>query len=365
MIGVNICNEASTELSGWAKEELKRESTLDISDSIVRVCPHNIADFVPAIFLRLATIPHFFGLEPTEFPDPNGLLKSTPETSNLSDLGQRGMIWDYLVNRSVRLVRQGRCHYHGSLRHSPVPASLFEEQRDVLCRLAEWRQRYEMEDRGSPTADDEFESYLHSRMECIVGQIWVACCLHGSEMRYDKHNADFEDLMRLSQQLIDLRTASDPTPKFIFEMGFTPYLYFVIINCRRLDLRLDALRHILLLSYDRENLFDTRSLYSVGMRIIELEHEIRLDPSWPEYPGADSAPLPREELRIMTANLTDDFETRTDSSGQMSEYRKVFFLFEPEANGPGSMEWVKITTPSRTAKSPAHPGTDKAMLRPV
>lgn len=365
MIGVNICNEASTELSGWAKEELKRESTPSISDGIVCICTHNVADFVPAIFLRLATIPHFFGLDPTEFPDPTGLLKSTPGTSKLSDPDQTGMIWDYLVNRSVRLVRQGLCHHHGSLSHLPVPASLFEEQRDVLCRLAEWRQRYELEGRGSPTADDEFESSLHRRMECIVGQIWVACCLSGSEMRYDQHNADFEDLMRVSQQLIDLRTESGPAPKFIFEMGFTPFLYFVIINCRRLDLRLEALRHILLLSYNRENLFDTRSLYSIGMRIIELEHEIHLDPSWPEYPGAGSAPLPREELRIMTANLTDDFETRTDSNGQMSEYRKVFFLFEPEANGPGSMEWVKITTPSRTAKSPAHLGTGKAMLWPV
>lgn len=244
----------------------------------------------------------------------------------------------------------------------PIPASLFEEQRQVLARLAEWRQRYELEGQGSPMTHDEFESYLHRRMECIIGQIWAASCLSGSEMHYDQHNADFEDLMCLSQQLIDLRTASSPTPKFIFEMGFTPFLYFVIINCRRLHLRLSALRHILLLAYDRENLFDTRSLYSVGMRIVELEHEIRLDPSWPEYPGAASAPLPRNELRVMTANMTDEFETRTDSSGQMSEHRKVFFLFEPEANGPGIMEWVKITTPPRTTRSPAHLGTDNAML---
>lgn len=196
-------------------------------------------------------------------------------------------------------------------------------------------------------ADDEIELRIHDRMECIIGQIWADCCLINSEMGYDRHNAEFEDLVSLSQQLIDLRTASAPVPKFVFEMGFMPYLYFVVINCRRLDLRLRALQHILFLAHDRENLFDARVMYNVGVRIVEMEHGIKLDPSWPVYHGAHAVPLPPDNVRIRSADITEDVEVRPDEAGRASAYRRVFFLIQPEAIVTGYTEWVKVVSPPR------------------
>lgn len=293
-------------------------------------------------------------MEATDFPQPTGLLRSPSELD--PEFDQQNMRWDYLINRTVRLVRQALSHRQGPMMHSAIPESLFEEQQRVLGCLNTWHRHYEMQSLDPALTDEESESRLHHRMECIIGQIWAACCLTSSEMRYDEHTARFEELVGLSQQLVGPRTASGgpaaPPPKFIFELGFMPYLYFVVLNCRRLDLRIRALQHILLATCDRENLFDGNVLYSVGVRIIRVEHGIQLDPSsWPEYPdqaSAAAAPLPPDHLRIRSANVTDETETRRDETGKVSLYRKVYFVVQPEAIVTGYEEWVKILSPPRT-----------------
>lgn len=271
------------------------------------------------------------------------------------------MLWDCLVNRTVRLVRQGLSHgRQGPLRRSPIPQSLFEEQQHVLSCLRTWRRHYETQSLDSAVAGDEIESRLHHRMECIVGQIWAACCLASSETCYDRHGKEFEALVRLSQRLVDLRASSGPMPKFILEMGFMPYLYFAVMHCRRLDLRVRALQHILLLAHDRENLFDARLLYSVGVRVVQIEHGIQLDPLWPECPGASAAPMAPRSLRIKSADVTEDVEVRQDATGHSSEYRKVYFVFQPDAIAPGYMEWVKIISHPRVVGAAPRAPPDQA-----
>lgn len=124
-----------------------------------------------------------------------------------------------------------------------------------------------------------------------------------------------------------------------------PFLYFVVINCRRLDLRLRALQHIVLVANDRENLFSTNTMYSVGIRIIEIEHGVCLDPSNPEHPQASAVPMPPGERRIWSADITEEVKMNTNSMGQVSEYRRIFFLVQPSAIVSGFTEWVKIASP--------------------
>lgn len=53
-------------------------------------------------------------------------------------------------------------------------------------------------------------------------------------------------------------------------------LYFVVVNCRQLILRLAALLMLKVPSQPREMLWHAATLYAVGKSIIEIEHEIKL-----------------------------------------------------------------------------------------
>lgn len=326
--GVLICNAMPEEggLRGWAREELQ------------------------PMFLRLATFPYFFGMEAGEFPEPSGNLIVTAQGED----GWERSAWDSLVNRTVRVVRQGLRHRHGPLWDAPPPASLVQEQRDTLASLGAWREHYRARRRTATLAEEEkdLDAQLYREMEGIAGLIWVACCLGTSDSVYDAYMADFEELLGLSQQLVDRRSsssamASEPRLLFSFEMGFTPFLYFVVLRCRRLELRVRALRHILLLGYDRENLFDTRLMYGVGLRLVELEHGVGIDPTWPECAAADEGLLPKDEVRVRMADITEKKETRVGEDGRAEEYTKVRFLYGPEAIGPEHVEWVKAQPLSR------------------
>ncbi|KAJ0118260.1 Transcriptional regulatory protein moc3 [Diaporthe amygdali] len=336
--GITICNSTPQGLLGWAKQELQ------------------------PIFLRLATFPYFFGVEAADFPEPVGLV-SDPIALDVTSK-EMETSWNWLVNRTVRLIRLGLSYRQGPLRHLSTPSHLYEEQRDIFDVLVVWRNHYrDIRLKGSLSLDD-FPSHLSDEMKCIVGKIWVSCCLSGDETAYDEHNQDFEELIHLAGQFAELKLGeSGPKPKFIFEMGFMPYLYFVVLNCRRLDLRLAALRYMPLLGYERENLFKAKMLYYVGMRCVEIEHGISLDPARPEFPNDIEAQLPADQFRIRSADITDEVEFRLDENGREVEYKKVFFWIKPDAITPGFTEWVKIGSfPSVPPRTEATTPTSSAAM---
>lgn len=315
--GITICNSTPQALSGWARQELQ------------------------PILLRLATFPYYFGVEAGDFPEPVGLISDPLAVDVTSE--DRTTAWDWMINRTVRLVRLGLSHRQGALRHSPRPDYLYGEQRRISGILVAWRNYYRNTRLQGSLSIEDMPSHLFDEMKCIIGMIWASCCLNDDEMIYDDYIEDFEELIQLFQQLVDLKSEeSVPKPKFIFEMGTVPYLYFIALNCRRLDLRLAALRYIPLVGFERENLFSARDCYYVGMRCVEIEHGICVDPARPEFPNGVEAPLPEDQLRIRSADITDEVDLRLDEDGKEVEFRKIFFWIKPEAATPGFAEWLRI-----------------------
>lgn len=308
------------------------------------------------IFLRVATLPYLFG-EAADFPQPTAFLPSTPLATCLRDASEeaRSMAWDALINRAIRLVRLGVMNRRENERDQPVPQDLVDEQGEILRLVAPWDQYFQqLRSAAKNKRQPDTETFLRNvqfEIQCVIVKVWTASCLESNEMRYDHFMPDFERILSLTQQVIArqatttmTRTTATPhkRPKFIFEMGFMPLLYFVILSCRRLDLRLIALRHALLLGAGREHLFNTKTLYAVGTRVVELEHGVRLDPARPACEGAPTAPLPADEVRIRSADITEDVEVRTDGTGRTAEYRMVWFLVRPGAVVPGFIEWIKV-----------------------
>lgn len=315
--GITICNSMPEGLSGWAGQELR------------------------PIFLRLATFPYFFGVEACDFPEPLGLVSDPLAVEVTAE--ERNTAWDWLINRTVRLIRLGLSHRQGPLRQIPKPDNLYEEQRRICRALGPWRNDYKGRRLQGYLSLEERLSNLFDEMKCIAGTIWASCCLSSNELVYDEYVDDFAELVSLVQQLVDLKAEeSGPKGKFIFEMGFMPYLYFTVLNCRRLDLRLAALRYMPRIGHERENLFSTRNCYYTGIRVVELEHGICLDPARPEFLDDVEAPLPEDQFRVRSADITDEVDIHLDDGGMEVEYRKVFFWIKPEAITPGFTEWLRI-----------------------
>lgn len=317
--GIIISNEASGELAHWAKE-------------------------LRPIFVRVATLPYYFG-EEADFPQPTAFISSPLFPLEEADADALSLAWDSLVNRTVRLVRLALVNRRENERDQPVPQSLLNEQAELYKAIVPWHSHFKKL-RSNHTGQDDvtFSTYVHFEIQSIIARVWTASCLKSNEMLYDNFMTDFERILSLTQRIIARKTTgSQARPKFIFEMGYMPLLYFVILSCRRLDLRLIALRHALLLACEREHLFKAKTMYSVGVRIVELEHGITLDPARPEYEGALTAPIPADEMRIRSADITEDVDVRMDTeTGEAVEYRKVWFLVRPGAIVPGFIEWVKI-----------------------
>lgn len=309
--GINLWNDLPAGDSNWARKLLR------------------------PFFLRLATLPYYFSVEAGDFPEP---------VITDSDMEDEDADWETLVHRAVVLIRKGLAYTFQTVKSGPVPDSLFEEQRQVVDEMNACSQKYqERRENSSPNAEN-YGDNLWREMHCLVGKIWVSCCMTFNELVYDTYDDDFAQVLQLSQLFIDYKfeTVAASRPKFIFEMGFMPLLYFVARACRRLDMRLTALQHMLQLSHDREALFQTRFMYTAVLRCVELEHGITLNPAWPEYPNAAAVPRPPDDIRIRSADLTDIVESRVESDGSVCDYTKVGFLIRPGAVVPGFMEWVKM-----------------------
>lgn len=194
--------------------------------------------------------------------------------------------------------------------------------------------------------DDEY-SIVSCLLEIrwLVVRIWISTCLEASEGVYDQHNPDFERIMALAT-LTQLRQSPPnlDARKFSFAMGFCPLLHFVMLKCRFLELRLKALALLKSLSFVRESLWDSRTLYATGKRVIEIEHHIVLPSethAWPRC--AYISELPKDEQRIRDNMARGEIQAFTKEDGTRALRQKICFLMLDNSGALESViDWVTI-----------------------
>ena len=114
-------------------------------------------------------------------------------------------------------------------------------------------------------------------MRWLASKIWTNAFIENDETSYDAYIDEFEQIIEIAEQS---PPREDPfwsrSPKFMFEMGFAPQLYFTVMKCRYLPIRLKALALMRSKCCEREILWDSNRIYLAGRRIIEREHGIKL-----------------------------------------------------------------------------------------
>ncbi|KAK4450032.1 hypothetical protein QBC34DRAFT_272075, partial [Podospora aff. communis PSN243] len=236
-------------------------------------------EYFRPLFVRLTSCPYTFGQTIDYFPNLVGAEEEDVSGPHGSWEECRYRI-DLMVSRCIRFVREYEIP-SPNLPPRPAPDySTYVERRDrLIAQLDEWLRSYDDLFATHPPPADNLSPYLMMVMMCLVSRIWVSACGAQDEMDYDDHLETFAEIVDLARQAAAVEKAkmqSNRTPlhksKFVLEMGFVPTLYFVVVKCRNLALRQAALDYMTVLAPERENLWNTTLLYSVGKKIIEIEH---------------------------------------------------------------------------------------------
>ncbi|KAK3942601.1 C6 zinc finger domain protein [Diplogelasinospora grovesii] len=272
------------------------------------------------IFRRLGFIPFFFGSKVTPpVPDLTGF--DTPVPITFTSIAQAQASLDELRAQATRL-------------HRTKDRS---QQRSLLLSLDEWHCRLEeLEAALSMSSPDEL-AVCTMRMEYEVSRICISHAFEPSETAFDLHLDNFQlivDLARRASQLrqYELPEAVMPATSFTFETGFLPLLYFVVIKCRHLQTRLEALAWMTELSAAKESFLDVGTLYRVGHRLVEIEHDICLDDLGSILDITGALLAPSEDKRVLDARVDHEIEPITEANGAVT-YRRTVDFFMRDAAG--------------------------------
>lgn len=220
---------------------------------------------------------------------------------------------DWLGYHAVKLAR-----LRDKYRTSPSSASKYtsyfsKEIRRLNIYLETWFTSF-IPLRELSNSDLRYKSMARIlEMRWLASKIWTNSFIENDETSYDAYIDEFEQIIEIAEQS---PPREDPfwsrSPKFMFEMGFAPQLYFTVMKCRYLPIRLKALALMTSKCCQREILWDSNAIYVAGKRIIEQEHgiklpeDLRLVGKMIEDPPA--APIDSHRLRDFTTPENEDID---------------------------------------------------------
>ncbi|KAI0551741.1 hypothetical protein F4679DRAFT_593167 [Xylaria curta] len=309
---------------------------IHILDSIQQASPDT-----SAIIHHLSIFPFFFGATPSDFPP----LRITKYPSNhCYDLSRAAETLDCLMSESTRLVRAFDPYRLGTIDMAEIPCSLITTQHELERDLDTWYTQFSILIQNSKLNDENRALLRILEMRWNVCKIWGRIASHLDEMFCDTFRDQFERIVQLAREEAASRSSSEPRKisVFKFEMGVSPLLHFVLLKCRFLQIRLEALELLRTLACVRESLWDSRLMYAIGRRFIEREHG--LEPS-PGSVGLElerthlNHALPSDDKRIRDSWLDDETQFHVDRNGSRIRKRRISFYVCGEV--PGGVRIVR------------------------
>ncbi|KAI0111237.1 hypothetical protein GGR51DRAFT_569259 [Nemania sp. FL0031] len=284
---------------------------------------------ISAIFRHLSIFPFFFGATLSDFP----LLPDLDYPSHhIYDLRRATETLDCLMSKSVRLVRAFDPYRLGTVDLAQLPCSLALTQNQLCQDLDTWYTTFTSFIRGVGPNNEDRSTLRILEMRWHVCRVWVDIASYQDETLCDAYQDQFERIVTLAREDAIYRRRSAPgNPSlFKFEMALLPLLHFVVLKCRFLKVRLEALALVGAHGYARESLWDASLMYAIGRRMIEREHAIELPPQ-PTERGLErtyfDCALPRDDQRIRDSLLEDEMQFHVEcGSAKMTRRRIAFFV---------------------------------------
>ncbi|KAJ5095961.1 4'-phosphopantetheinyl transferase [Penicillium alfredii] len=268
-----------------------------------------------AIFRHLSIFPLFFVSDLSTLPPLSAAGCPSP-AGPFRSLAQAQESMDWLTCQGLKLARERNRQ------------SLVQVQKQIDRSLNAWSSAMAKFKAEQDSAVVKGALYRMLEVRWLLCKMWVNACTDQNETTYDKYMDNFERIVEISQQVQSSASDGSSPPRFAFEMGFAPLLYFVVIKCRNLSLRLKALSLMKTISCPREMLWDSDVMTRIGLQIIEKEHGIKLTPGRiAELKRTDKyAPLPPEDCRIRdSVPEEEDMRVKSNSDGANSGKSRLSF----------------------------------------
>ncbi|KAH8879440.1 hypothetical protein GQ53DRAFT_738684 [Thozetella sp. PMI_491] len=311
------------------------------------------------LFVRFSIFPYFFGHGTAEFPGLQGL--TTTVQGPFMTIGDSLAVLDRLVARAIHFIRStDDFRLIGGRYREAFPDDASVEYAELSRAINSWLQAFaDLKAIRPPTNNEEIQAYATAHMKALVAKIWVECSLDKSEMSYDYHLPSFRAIVKAAKDVIASLApgeALSSRTKFSFDMGYLPLLYVVIVRCRTLEVRREALAALGKLGIRYESLFESTAMHGVGKRVIELEHGIDLDAfDRGELPEATSFFVP-DEMRVRDPLMTRETKAQLDIQGRLMLYMKIWFLYSNLGEPLMNEEWVELCAVHDAAPSPSPSG---------
>ncbi|GKT61228.1 C6 zinc finger domain protein [Colletotrichum tofieldiae] len=144
----------------------------------------------------------------------------------------------------------------------------------------------------------QYQSPIHAEtdMKYLTIKICISVCRFQDESAYDSFSEFFKRIVQAATWILEncsKRTSESTERRFDFETSYLPLLEFVIVKCRWLEIRYQALDIVWKLATGSREPVACGNLYSVGMRMIKEEHNVKN-----ENVASTTADLPSEEIRV-------------------------------------------------------------------
>ncbi|KAI8253230.1 hypothetical protein K4K53_010348 [Colletotrichum sp. SAR 10_77] len=140
---------------------------------------------------------------------------------------------------------------------------------------------------------------METEMKYWVAKMCISVCRFSDESAYDSFKTHFRRITSLAQEILTRCPELPPDSSlysFNFEMSYLPLMEFVISKCRWLDIRYQAWLIVCELATGRREPVTLGNLHLVGQRMIEQEHNVKI-----QEVNRENAPLfslPAEEMRV-------------------------------------------------------------------
>jgi hypothetical protein len=204
-----------------------------------------------------------------------------------------------IINGSVGLISTSAAARYDNT----VTAEQRKEQSRLKTRLQQWRKSLDDFLKQQTLESMELKSTKMLKAQNLITYVWLSVCLSSEETQYDQFTKEFEEAVRLSDEITDMPVEylCNSVGRFQFDIGLLPVLHFVGSKCRWPHIRRAAMR-ILGAHRWREGLFDSFRSYRYIRAVMEVEdaakrHLLGLKPS-----ELDDF-LPPEAARIHFADM--------------------------------------------------------------
>ncbi|GJC80846.1 putative transcriptional regulatory protein C15D4.02 [Colletotrichum liriopes] len=212
---------------------------------------------------------------------------------------------DPIILDAIRYIRSADPGSQTDSRLASKGPVMSEEQKSICASFDRWHTaflafvEFPRKHTDQPLPKHQGLICAETEMKYQTAKICISVCRSHDESVYDCFKDLFRRIVTLARLILDSCPDVTPEPsdfKFDFKTSYLPLLEFVIVKCRWLDIRYEAWLIVWKLATGRTEPVIRDNLHLVGKRMIEREHNAKIEEVTRDNAGLFS--LPAEEMRV-------------------------------------------------------------------